>query len=79
MAGGLIYCFDLYSPVQKMEEERTAHEQKLSKMEAEMRAVFQAKVQEKEQKLKHSEEEASDAMRNVCVIEYSYTYPLSIW
>lgn len=65
MACGLTYYFDLYSPVQKMEEERTAHEQKLSKMEAEMRAVFQAKVQEKEQKLKHSEEEASVAMQNV--------------
>lgn len=40
-----------------MEEERLAHEQKLAKMEAEMRAVFQAKVQEKEAKLKQSEEE----------------------
>ena len=58
----VLIFFLLFSPVQKMEEERTAHEQKLSKMEAEMRAVFQAKVQEKEQKLKHSEEEASDAM-----------------
>lgn len=34
-----------------------AHEQKLAKMEAEMRAVFQAKVSEKEAKLKHSESE----------------------
>lgn len=40
-----------------MEEERLAHEQKLAKMEAEMRSVFQAKVQEKEAKLKQSEEE----------------------
>lgn len=63
-----------FSPVQKMEEERTAHEQKLAKMEAEMRAVFQAKVQEKEQKLKHSEEEASDPMKTCC-IEFSYAYP----
>lgn len=48
-------CYD--SPVQKMEEERIAHEQKLAKMEAEMRSIFQAKVTEKEQKLKQSEEE----------------------
>lgn len=61
-----------------MEEERTAHEQKLAKMEAEMRAVFQAKVQEKEQKLKHSEEEASDSMKTCC-IEYSYAYPFSLY
>lgn len=40
-----------------MEEERLAHEQKLSKMESEMRAVFQAKVTEKEAKLKQSETE----------------------
>lgn len=40
-----------------MEEERIAHEQKLAKMEAEMRSIFQAKVTEKEQKLKQSEEE----------------------
>lgn len=40
-----------------MEEERIAHEQKLVKMESEMRAVFQAKVTEKEAKLKHSESE----------------------
>jgi septin 7 len=49
--------FKEVNPIQKMEEERTAHEQKLSKMEAEMKAVFQAKVQEKETKLKMSEEE----------------------
>lgn len=33
------------------------HEAKLSKMEAEMKMVFQQKVQEKEAKLKQSEEE----------------------
>ncbi|KAI8369097.1 Septin-domain-containing protein [Choanephora cucurbitarum] len=49
--------FKEVNPVQKMEEERIAHEQKLAKMEAEMRSVFQAKVQEKEAKLKQSEEE----------------------
>lgn len=42
-----------------MEEERIAHEQKLAKMESEMRAVFQAKVTEKEAKLKHSEAEVN--------------------
>jgi len=33
------------------------HEAKLAKMEAEMKMVFQQKVQEKESKLKQSEEE----------------------
>ena len=33
------------------------HEAKLAKMEAEMKMVFQQKVQEKEAKLKQSEEE----------------------
>ncbi|CAO3600786.1 unnamed protein product [Absidia cylindrospora] len=49
--------FKEVNPTQKMEEERIAHEQKLAKMEAEMKAVFQSKVQEKEGKLKQSEEE----------------------
>ena len=49
--------FNQVSPMQKMEEERLQHEHKLQKMEAEMRMVFQAKVQEKEAKLKQSEEE----------------------
>lgn len=49
--------FKEVSPMQKMEEERLQHEHKLQKMEAEMRMVFQAKVQEKEAKLKQSEEE----------------------
>lgn len=40
-----------------MEEERIAHEQKLAKIKAEMRAIFEAKVREKEAKLKQSEEE----------------------
>lgn len=40
-----------------MQEERTLHEAKLAKMEAEMKMVFQQKVQEKETKLKQSEEE----------------------
>ncbi len=40
-----------------MEEERRAHELKIAKMEAEMQSVFQQKVNEKEAKLKASEEE----------------------
>lgn len=40
-----------------MAEERTMHEAKLAKMEAEMRMVFQQKVIEKEARLKQSEEE----------------------
>lgn len=41
----------------KFEEEKAAHEQKMAKMEAEMKSVFQQKVAEKEVKLKQSEEE----------------------
>ncbi|KIR35322.1 septin ring protein [Cryptococcus deuterogattii MMRL2647] len=45
------------NPAAKQAEERALHEAKLAKMEAEMKIVFQQKVQEKEQKLKQSEEE----------------------
>ncbi|OAJ36579.1 hypothetical protein, variant [Batrachochytrium dendrobatidis JEL423] len=45
------------SPLSKFEQERLAHEQKMAKMEAEMKAVFQQKVAEKEAKLKQSEDE----------------------
>lgn len=45
------------NPVTKMEEERSLHEAKMQKMESEMKMVFQQKVQEKEQKLKNSEDE----------------------
>lgn len=45
------------NPAVKMEEERSLHEQKLNKMELEMKMVFQQKVAEKESKLKQSEEE----------------------
>ncbi|KAJ9106344.1 hypothetical protein QFC21_001490 [Naganishia friedmannii] len=45
------------NPAAKQAEERQLHEAKLSKMEAEMKMVFQQKVQEKESKLKQSEEE----------------------
>lgn len=49
--------FKEINPAVKQEEERTLHEQKLAKMEAEMKMVFQQKVAEKESKLKQSEEE----------------------
>ncbi|RSH77811.1 uncharacterized protein EHS24_002871 [Apiotrichum porosum] len=45
------------NPAAKQAEERKRHDEKLAKMEAEMKMVFQQKVQEKEQKLKQSEEE----------------------
>lgn len=45
------------SPAARLQEERVLHEAKLAKMEAEMKMVFQQKVQEKEAKLKQSEEE----------------------
>jgi len=49
--------FKEVNPAVKAQEERTLHEAKLAKMEAEMKMVFQQKVQEKEAKLKQSEEE----------------------
>ncbi|KAL8372031.1 hypothetical protein RB595_001705 [Gaeumannomyces hyphopodioides] len=49
--------FKEVNPAVKQEEERSLHEQKLAKMEAEMKLVFQQKVAEKESKLKQSEEE----------------------
>lgn len=49
--------FKEVNPAVKQEEERTLHEQKLQKMESEMKQVFQQKVAEKESKLKQSEEE----------------------
>lgn len=49
--------FKEVNPAVKQEEERSLHEQKLAKMEAEMKMVFQQKVAEKESKLRQSEEE----------------------
>ncbi|KAJ9109842.1 hypothetical protein QFC19_001821 [Naganishia cerealis] len=49
--------FKEINPAVKQAEERQLHEAKLTKMEAEMKMVFQQKVQEKESKLKQSEEE----------------------
>jgi septin 7 len=51
------FLAELCSPAAKSAEERALHEAKLAKMEAEMKMVFQQKVQEKEAKLKQSEEE----------------------
>ena len=45
------------NPIERQEEEKRLHEAKMQKMEAEMRMVFQQKVQEKESKLKASEDE----------------------
>jgi len=49
--------FKEINPAVRNHEERIMHEAKLAKMEAEMKMVFQQKVQEKETKLKQSEEE----------------------
>lgn len=49
--------FNEVDPAARQEEERKLHEQRLAKMEAEMRSVFQQKVTEKEMKLKKSEAE----------------------
>ncbi|GAA5845211.1 hypothetical protein JCM11251_003714 [Rhodosporidiobolus azoricus] len=49
--------FKEVNPAAKLAEERALHESKLAKMESEMKAVFQQKVNEKEAKLKQSEEE----------------------
>jgi septin 7 len=43
----------------KPDLDRNAHDQKMAKMEAEMKAVFQQKVAEKESKLNQSEDEVS--------------------
>ncbi|KAF8508505.1 septin AspB [Gautieria morchelliformis] len=49
--------FKEINPALRVAEERLLHEQKLAKMETEMKMVFQQKVMEKEAKLKQSEEE----------------------
>ncbi|WVQ93100.1 hypothetical protein IAU59_000164 [Kwoniella sp. CBS 9459] len=53
------------NPAAKQAEERALHEAKLAKMEAEMKMVFQQKVQEKESKLKQSEEELYNRHREM--------------
>ncbi|CAN3376021.1 hypothetical protein DIURU_003204 [Diutina rugosa] len=47
--------FREFDPYSRQEEEKALHEAKLAKMEAEMKAVFQQKVSEKEKKLQRSE------------------------
>ncbi|KAJ2386646.1 Cell division control protein 3 [Coemansia sp. RSA 2611] len=49
--------FREFNPRQQLEEEERLHGAKMGKLEAEMAAVFRQKVQEKEGKLKQSEEE----------------------
>jgi len=48
--------FKEINPIAQAEEEKRLHELKMKKMETEMNAVFQQKVQEKEAKLKQSED-----------------------
>merc|ERR550534_1132398 len=45
------------NPLEQMERERQAQENKLKKMEKEMETVFEMKVKEKQKKLKHTEDE----------------------
>jgi len=45
------------NPLLKFEDERAAHETKMTKLEAEMKQVFQMKVAEKEAKMRQNEEE----------------------
>ncbi|EPY52477.1 septin Spn1 [Schizosaccharomyces cryophilus OY26] len=45
------------NPAAKLEEERALHEEKLMKMEAEMKVIFSQKVKEKEDRLNQSEKE----------------------
>lgn len=49
--------FKEYDPESRQKEEKQLHEAKLAKLEAEMKAVFQQKVSEKEKKLQKSEAE----------------------
>jgi len=49
--------FKEVNPAAKLAEERALHDAKLAKMETEMKMVFQQKVNEKEARLKQSEEE----------------------
>lgn len=57
--------FDQPDPAVRQATERQQHEQRLVKMEAEMRAVFQQKVTEKESKLKSSETELFQKHREI--------------
>ncbi|GMM50268.1 septin [Starmerella bacillaris] len=57
--------FSIPDPAVRQEEERRNHEERLAKMESEMRAVFQKKVTEKEAKLKSSEGELYSKHREI--------------
>lgn len=54
---GLVTAAGDQNTLARLEQTKAAHDQKMGKMEAEMRAVFQQKVAEKEAKLKQSETE----------------------
>ncbi|CEG73856.1 Putative Peanut-like protein 1 (Cell division control like protein 1) [Rhizopus microsporus] len=49
--------FQEVNPQQRMEERRIANEQRLAKLQSEMNAILHAKAQDKERKLKQSEQE----------------------
>ncbi|KAI9282748.1 Septin-domain-containing protein [Sporodiniella umbellata] len=49
--------FKEIDPAEKTEERRSAHDQKLAKLEADMNAILHTKAQDKERKLKQSEQE----------------------
>jgi septin 7 len=55
----------------KFDEERMAHEAKMSKLEAEMSQVFQQKVAEKEARMKQSEDEVFFVVLNVVIRQAS--------
>jgi hypothetical protein len=52
-----------FSQLAKFEEERAAHEARMAKTEAEMKHVFNLKVQEKETNLRQREEEVCSGSR----------------
>jgi septin 7 len=54
---GLVTAAGDSNTLAQLEQSKLAHDQKMAKMEAEMKAVFQQKVAEKEAKLKQSEAE----------------------
>jgi septin 7 len=56
---GLVTAAGDQNTLARLEQTKVAHDQKMGKMEAEMRAVFQQKVAEKEAKLKQSETEVA--------------------
>lgn len=53
----IVHRYYFFSSISRLQEEKIAYKQKIAKMEAEMKALFNQKVQEKEKKLKESETE----------------------